>query len=165
MNLLIIGAGVHGHVVKETAQALGIYKKIDFIDDGSDIAIGTCKELKRFKESYTDAFVAFGDNALRHTWLLKAKELGYHIPALVHPRAYVSPSAIIEEGVTILPNAVVNTRAQIKVGTIIGIGTLIDHDVTTGECCHINTGAVIMAGCHIKKLTKIDAGEVIKPQN
>lgn len=165
MNLLIIGAGGHGHVVKEIAQALGIYKKIDFIDDGSDIAIGTCKELKRFKESYTDAFVAFGDNALRHTWFLKAKELGYHIPALVHPRAYVSPSAIIEEGVVILPNAVINTRAKLKAGTIIGIGTLIDHDVTIGEYCHINSGAIVMAGSHIKNLTKADAGEVIKPQN
>ena len=39
-KLLIIGAGGHGQVVAEIAMDLG-YSKIDFIDDNSEIAIGT----------------------------------------------------------------------------------------------------------------------------
>jgi len=162
MNLLIIGAGGHGHVVKETAQALGIYKRIDFIDEHSELAIGTCGELEKFKAEYSEVFVAFGNNELREKWLITAKKLGFHIPALVHPRAYVSPSATIEEGVIILPNAVVNTCSKIKPGSIIGIGCLVDHDVIIGEYCHINTGAIIMAGSNINNLTKVEAGEVVR---
>ena len=43
-NLLILGAGGHGHVVAETARAMQdsegnpIYDKIDFLDDLKDLA-------------------------------------------------------------------------------------------------------------------------------
>lgn len=39
-NLLIIGAGGHGRVVKEVAEALESYQKIDFVDDNSPEAVG-----------------------------------------------------------------------------------------------------------------------------
>ena len=38
-KILIIGAGGHGRVVKEVAEACG-YKKVDFLDDNSSDAIG-----------------------------------------------------------------------------------------------------------------------------
>ena len=47
MNLLIIGMGGHGYVVKEVAENMNVFDRIDFIDDHNEKAIGT---LKRFRE-------------------------------------------------------------------------------------------------------------------
>ena len=32
MKLIIVGAGGHGQVVKEVAEAIGTYEKIDFVN-------------------------------------------------------------------------------------------------------------------------------------
>ena len=52
MNLLIIGAGGHGRVVKEVAEATNKYNTIDFLDDNSELAIGKCDEYMRFRDDY-----------------------------------------------------------------------------------------------------------------
>ena len=46
MKLLILGAGGHGKVVKEVAEATGRYEKIDFVDDHSNIAVGKVSDLE-----------------------------------------------------------------------------------------------------------------------
>ena len=33
MNLLILGAGGHGEIIRELAQSLGVFRKIGFLDD------------------------------------------------------------------------------------------------------------------------------------
>ena len=43
-NLLILGAGGHGRVVKETAVAMGNFDRVDFLDDHSELAIGKCED-------------------------------------------------------------------------------------------------------------------------
>jgi sugar O-acyltransferase (sialic acid O-acetyltransferase NeuD family) len=159
-NLLIFGAGGHGMVVKETAEALGIYREINFLDDRSDLAIGKCKDYKHFSDSYSHFFVAFGDNEQRMNWIEKLIGEGYNLPRLVHPTAFISPSANIEKGSIVCVKAVVNTNVKIKKGCIIGIGALIDHDSSVGEYSHINSGSIVKAGCKVNKLMKIDAGLV-----
>ena len=159
-NLLIIGAGGHGRVVKETAEAMGCFEKINFLDDNSEIAIGKCKDFKQYINEYSYAFVAFGNNELRMKWIENLFEAGFNLPALIHPTAYISPSARIVEGTIICAKAVINTNVVIEKGCIISIGVLVDHDSVVGECSHINTGAIVKAGCKVDKLKKVDAGVV-----
>lgn len=45
-NLLILGAGEFGHVVKEIAEDIGIFDKIDFLDDFNPLAIGRFDDIK-----------------------------------------------------------------------------------------------------------------------
>ena len=40
------------------------------------------------------------------------------------------------------------------------MGSLIDHDVTIDEYCHINTGAIVKANFRVMSYAKIDAGEI-----
>lgn len=60
----------------------------------------------------------------------------------------------------VLPLAAIHTKAVIQKGAIIGIGSLVDHDATVGEYSHINTGAIVTAGCTVKSLTKLEAEAV-----
>ena len=41
------------------------------------------------------------------------------------------------------------------------VGAIVDHDVVVGECCHINTGAIVKAGAQISEYQKLEAGEVV----
>lgn len=158
-NLLIIGAGGHGRVVKETAEAMNSFEKIDFLDDNSQATIGKCKDYKFFINEYAYAFVAFGNNELRKKWVEELIETGFHLPVLIHPTAYISPSAKIGLGSIICAKAVVNTNVDIDKGCIISIGALVDHDSFINEYSHINSGAIVKAGSRVEeRFTKIDAG-------
>lgn len=158
-SLLIIGAGGHGKVVKEIAEDLG-YKKIDFIDDNNPKAIGKIEELNKFLK-YKEAIVGIGNNEFRESILNKLEQIGFAIPTLVHPTAYVSRSAIIEKGSVIEPKAIVNASARIGMGSIISVGSIVDHDTVIGKCAHINAGAIVKAGGFVENYRKLQAGEVV----
>lgn len=159
-NLLILGAGGHGRVVKETAEAMGCFDKVDFLDDNSELAIGKCTDFQDYVDKYANAFVAFGNNELRSKWIADVVNAGFKLPTLIHPTAYVSPSATIGEGSIVIAKAAVNTNVVIDKGCIINHGALVDHDSFIGECAHINTGAIIKAASKVERLKRVDAGMV-----
>lgn len=90
------------------------------------------------------------------------EEYGYEVPVLVHPSAYVSPTARIGAGTVVEPMAVINTNATIEDGCIISIGSRIDHEAHIRKFSHVNTGAIVMAYGIVPGYTKVDAGQVIK---
>ena len=61
MNLLILGAGEYGQLVKELAR--NRYTTIDFLDDKSTAAIGKLEEYKKYVDKY-EAIVAIGNNEI-----------------------------------------------------------------------------------------------------
>ena len=111
-RLLIIGAGGHGKVVAEVAADIG-YEHIDFLDDTAQEAIGKVSELEKYKNQYNDAFVGIGNNELRGKFISKLQDYGYTVPILVHPSAYVSRTAKIDNGTVIEPKAIVNANSHI----------------------------------------------------
>ena len=84
------------------------------------------------------------------------------MPKLIHPTAYVSSSAVIEEGTVIQPKAVINANTVVKQGCIVSIGVMIDHDSFLGEFCHVNTGTICCAGSIVESGKKTLAGEIVK---
>lgn len=76
MGLLILGAGGHGRVVKETALSIGRneFQNIAFLDDNNPDAIGKLNEYHSFVKEYQYAFVAIGDPTLREEWFQKLTE-------------------------------------------------------------------------------------------
>lgn len=160
-KLLIIGAGGHGRVVAETAEAIGIYETIDFIDDNKPNVIGRIADLDTLDKQYDSAFVGIGDNRLRFELINKLEKIGYEVPTLIHPAAYVSPSATIEKGTIIEPKSVVNANSYIGMGCILSVGAIVDHDAKIGKCCHINAGAIIKSVTEVEDFRKLEAGEVV----
>lgn len=160
-NLLILGAGGHGKVVKEIAEALG-YKNIAFLDDNSQEAIGKIADSKAFLYDYQEAFVGIGNNKFRGELLTRLEQEGFTIPVLIHPTAYVSKTAAIEKGTVVEPKAIANANSKIGRGCIISVGAIVDHDVVLEDCVHINAGAICKAGSFVAKEIKLEAGQVVK---
>lgn len=164
-NLLIIGAGQYGCVAKETADAMGCYDKISFIDNNSPLAIGTTDELDNFLVDYAKAFVAIGNAKTRLDIYDKLKVLGYKLVTLIHPKAYVSPSSNLEKGCIIEPNAVVQSNTSIGMGCLISAGAVINHNAVVEDGCHIDCNATVPARCIIKACTKVECGQVYKSED
>jgi UDP-N-acetylbacillosamine N-acetyltransferase len=165
-NLLILGAGAHGQVVKETAKAMGIFGKIDFLDDDSTKKeiLSACSEYKRFKNQYKYAFPSFGSMKIRMDYIKQLAECGFTVPILYHPTAFISPTAKIERGTIVEAHAIINTNSIIEEGCIISVGAIIDHDAFIVEGCHIDCGAIVGSNCKIILPKKIQSGTVVKTE-
>ena len=154
-NLLILGAGQHGHIVKETAELMNCYKKIDFLDDNSEESIGKIEEYNSIGKKYDQIFVALGNNEMRINLLDKIKNKNFKIATIIHPSAIISKTARIAPGTVIEAGAIINTNTIIEEGCIISIGAIIDHDVTIDKGCHVRPGVVINSNKKIDKLIEI----------
>jgi len=164
MKLLIIGAGGYGRTVADVAKQLGCFEKIAFLDDtksGSGV-LGRCEEYAFFCDEDTTVYPAFGNNELRMEWIEVLTEEGIPVSTLVHPSAYVSPTATLCAGTVVLPKAVVNTGVTVGMGCIVNIGALIDHDSVIENGVHLAPGAIVKAENRIAAGSKIDSGTVIE---
>lgn len=52
-------------MVNEIAEAMGVFEKIDFLDENSELAIGKLADNETLAGEYRYAFPAFGDSELR----------------------------------------------------------------------------------------------------
>lgn len=166
-KLLIIGAGGHGKVAKEVALSMKvneehIYTKIDFLDDMMEGAVGKIADLELTAPQYDEIFVAIGDNELRKELFQKIKYMGGVLATLIDPTAYVSPSAVIENGSIVEPCALINANVHVKQGSIVSIGVIVDHDALLEDFCHANTGTICCAGSVLEYGRKTTAGEIVK---
>jgi UDP-N-acetylbacillosamine N-acetyltransferase len=163
-KLLILGAGGYGKTVADLAVQLGYYDKIAFLDDSQtgEHILGKCGVFAAFADGKTEMYPAFCNNTVRTQWLRSLLDAGVCVPELIHPRAYVSPTAKIGVGTVVLPMAVVNTGVTVKEGCIINIGVLIDHDSVIEEGCHLAPGAIVKAENRIRAGSKIESGIIIQ---
>ena len=145
MNLLILGAGSHGQEVREIAESLHLFQKIDFLDDDTNKieAIGIWEDFEELKGSYNMAIVAVGDEHTRKLWFAKLANANFIIPTLVHPSAIVSQNAILGAGTVICARATISSGAKIGAGCIISAGTTIGRDSILDDWTHMEVGGVV----------------------
>lgn len=161
-NLLILGAGQYGMVAQETAKAMGCFARIGFLDDRSSKAEGTFAEYERLRQTYDCAFVAMGNPGLRLGWLDKLEAAGYELPALIHPRAYIAPSAVLERGTIVEPMAVINTEVRVERGALLCAGCVVNHNAHVQPGCQIDCGAVVASNAVVPEGTKVSSGTVFE---
>lgn len=145
-GIVILGAGGHAKVVVEIFRAAGetvhccVEEEAGAAGDlmGVPILIGEKEHLPRLMaEGYTRAHVAIGSNKLRAKIAGRLVEMGFSLASAVHPRATVSASATLGDGVAVMAGAVINACARVGGGTIINTGATVDHDCQVGDFAHI----------------------------
>ncbi len=155
-NLIILGSGGHSKVVGETASGNPLVNEIAFLDDNfnkNDFKknlltypiIGKINDIfnKSIRDKYEFGFVAIGENKLRKSLFRKLMSLKYTCPNLIHPKASISPSAIIDQGTAIFANAVIQSEVKVGMGTIINTNAIIDHESLISDYTHICPGVNI----------------------
>lgn len=159
-NLLILCDSAYGTVAKEIALSMGCFEKVDILNqyfgvpetDGKyhEISIGKLDDYESFAGSYSYAVAAFEDSSARLAWSDKLIEAGFAIISLVSPKAYVSPSAQINQGCIIEPLAGVNANVSVGACSIIKMGALINHNSVVAEGCCCDNYSIIKAGAYVE---------------
>lgn len=164
--MLILGAGDLGQVVAE--MVADEYEEIAFLDDDLEKdseypIIGKTNELERFAaRKYSAAVCAFGNNQVRQRLRMKAKELGFFLPTVIHPSSSISASATIGEGTIIRENVAISRKVVIEPGCVINMGVLIDHCCLIGHDTHLPMGVIVRNGIHVPALSVFRPCEVIE---
>ena len=148
-RLAIVGAGGHGKVVADTADATGQWDEIVFFDSQwpqrqrvADWAVlGNDDRLILDRDTFAGAVVAIGHNLARWQWQLRLQHHGVRLATVVHPTAWVSPRATVGQGTVIFAGAVVQAGAHLGQACIINTGASVDHDCVLGHASHLSPGA------------------------
>ena len=147
--LLILAAGGHAKVVAETALAAGVASRIGFLDDrtlppvlGWPVLGPLDQALDpSIRDQFPSALVAIGHPATRLRWIVRLQAAGYRLPLLIHPSAWISPSAQLGIATVVLAQVAVQAQAMIGTGSILNTGCSVDHDDQLGDGVHICPGA------------------------
>ena len=163
-KILLIGGGGHCHAVidvvelEDKYEIAGIIDKKEFIDQ--DVlgykVIGCDDDLEKLFEIYKFAIVTVGQiksNSLRVKLFNKLKAIGYEMPIIISPLAYVSKHSVIGEGTIIMHQALINSNVTIGKNCIVNSKALIEHDCLVEDSCHISTASVLNGGVVVKEGT------------
>ena len=171
MRLVIIGAGGHGRVLAECAQAAQL-EILGFIDDNAALTgtiqlhlpiLGTTSALDIKRILADGVLLGIGNCQLRLRLLHIFGAAHFCLPTLFHPRAWVSPSAICGAGTVVMANATVQTGSRLGAGVIINTNASVDHDCVVGDGVHICPGAHLAGNVTVGDGTLIGIGASVIP--
>ena len=127
--------------------------------------LGSDDDLQVLRTSYDFALITIGQiksPSTRVRLFEYTKSLGFILPTIISPRAYVSKHALIGDGSIIMHDSLVNSRATIGRNCIINTKALIEHDAIIDDNCHISTGAIINGGTVVRQGTFVGSNAVTK---
>lgn len=170
-KILLIGGGGHCHSVIDVLEREGRFEIAGIVDLPEQLGkevlgykvIATDEQLAELKQDYDYALVTLGQiktSEPRQRIYNQLKQLGYQLPTIISPLAYVSKHAQIGEGTVIMHHALVNANARIGNNCIINTKSLIEHDAVIHDHCHISTAAVINGGVEVKENTFVGSNSV-----
>jgi len=171
--LILIGAGGHAHACIDVIEQNGVYQIAGLIgmpDEVNDhhlgyTVIGTDTDLPELAKTISCALITLGQvktPAHRTRLYQQVVELGFQLPTIISPSAYVSRHASIGAGTIVMHGAIVNAGARVGKNCIINTRALLEHDVTVADHCHISTGAIINGNTVIGSGSFFGSGSVIK---
>ncbi len=168
--LIIWGASGHAASVADAIDAQGRYSVHGYIDDVQPDKqtflnrplFGDRSALPRLlAEGIRHIVIAVGANQARQTLTDKATELGFNLPAIIHPSAVIAPNAVLEPGTVALAGVIVNSEAHIGAGTILNTACSVDHHCHVGPMAHIAPGARLGGNTHVGHATLIGIGSTV----
>lgn len=153
MILGIYGAGGVGREVRDIAEVLKRWDEIIFIDDvaGEGLLYGIKRMpyeafSRRYRPGEVQLIVAVGEPEDKSTLYHKVKSAGYLLTKLIHPSAFISPSAALGEGVIVKMGSFISCDTVIEPNTSIEIGCMIAHDCVVQEGSQISSGVCLAGG-------------------
>jgi len=153
--IVVYGGGGHGKALIDLLRALRIYRIVGVVDDGLQAGtqimglpvLGGAAALKRlYAEGVRQAVNAvggIGNLSTRIQVFDRLAEAGFVCPAVVHPTAFVEPSAVVEAGVQVFPQAYVGSEARLGFGCIVNTGAIISHECVLDDLVNISPGAIL----------------------
>lgn len=167
MAIYILGAGGHAKVVLSAFRAVGQEVQGLFDDDPqkqgiSVLGVPVLDSIEKARNlPPSSGVIALGDNRLRAKLAEEFSQWEWIV--VVHPRAYVDPSASIGPGTVVLAGAVVQAGARLGAHVIVNTGATIDHDCVVGDFVHLAPGVNLGGGVWVEEGALVGIGAAVIP--
>ena len=88
-----------------------------------------------------------------------------HAPAepIVHPTAWIAPSAHLGMGCFVGPMAVVQARARVGAHAILNTSSIVEHECVIGENCHLGPRSVLGGSVQLGSGSLVGIGATVLP--
>jgi UDP-perosamine 4-acetyltransferase len=170
-RVVVVGAGDHAKVVLEALWAMDAFEVVGLTDPrtadqevlgvpvlgGDEILPGL------LAQGVTAAVVAIGSNRLRQQIGQNLLAMGFTLPVVVHPSAFISPSATIGQGAVVMVRAVVGTLARIGELAIINTAAVVEHDNLIGQSAHVAPGVTMAGRVRVGDRVLVGVGSAVRP--
>jgi len=172
-KLILIGAGGHARACIDVIEQEGRYQIAGLIGTSEELGsshcgyqvIGADQSLAQLRSHYQYALIGVGQirsPVVRMRLFKQLLDLGFKLPVVVAPTAYVSPNAKIGQGSIVMHGAVVNAGAQVGDNCIINSRALIEHDVVVHDNCHVATGAILNGNVVLGEESFVGSGSIVR---
>ncbi|RXI39051.1 acetyltransferase [Malaciobacter mytili] len=172
-NIVLVGGGGHCHSVIDVIEQEDKYNIIGIIDLKENIdknvfsykIIGCDDDLEEIFKKCQNAIVTVGhiqSNTLRKTLFNKLKRIGFNLPVIISPLAYVSKHSLIDEGTVIMHQSLINANVKIGKNCIINTKALVEHDCIVENHCHISTSSILNGAVIVTENTFYGSNAVCK---
>jgi sugar O-acyltransferase (sialic acid O-acetyltransferase NeuD family) len=172
-KIVLIGGGGHCHSVIDVIELENKYEIIGIVDTKENIGkkvlnyevIACDDDLENIFKNCKNTCITVGhiySNKLRVELFDLVQKIGFNMPVIVSPLAYISKHATLDEGTVVMHQALINANVKIGKNCIINTKSLIEHDCVVEDNCHISTAAVVNGGVKVKVNTFIGSNAVTK---
>ncbi len=171
--LVVYGGGGHGKAVIELVRAMGGYEIAGVVDDrlpaGTEVmgveVVGGGERLVELRNRgvglAVNAVGGIGDISSRVGVFHKLRSAAFEFPTLVHPSAFVEPSAELGSGVQVFPHAYVGSEAVIGFGVIVNTSAVVSHDCRLEDYVNVAPGTLLAGDVHVGAQTLIGMGVTV----
>jgi sugar O-acyltransferase (sialic acid O-acetyltransferase NeuD family) len=171
-NILLIGAGGHASVllemlIKQKFNILGyisplpaankkLFSNLNWLKSDNDIS-----QFDNLTIKLVNGIGSLPGNTLRSDLYRQYKKLGYNFATLVSTESSVSAHTFLEEGVQVMRGAIIQTGVSVGCNSIVNTGAIIDHDCCIGSNNHVAPGATICGKVTSKENVHFGTGSSI----
>lgn len=172
-KIVVWGASGHAQVVADLILTSSEFEIVGFLDDvnterkgeifSGGTVLGGREKLAELKRQGVDYLVvAIGDCKVRQKLSLIAKEYGYVLPTLIHPKATIAEGVSLGAGTVVMAGAVVNSGVVVGENTILNTSCTIEHGCRIGESVHISPGVVLGGEVNVGSASWVGIGATVR---
>lgn len=161
-KLILVGGGGHCKVCIDVIEQAGQFEIIGILDlqnlVGTSVLnyqiIGTDQDIGKYAELGYSFLITVGQiksAVLKEKLFYQLKKNSANIATLIAPSAHVSKYSNIGIGSIVMHHAIINAGVTVGENCILNNKCDIEHDTVIGSHTHISTGAIINGNCTIGK--------------
>lgn len=172
-NIIVVGASGYGReifqYVKDASQHDGEFRAKGLLDDdlalrdavGGDAIIG---DTHTYQVQDNDRFlISAGVPHVRDTLAQRLASRGAEFFTLIHPTAYVAPTARVGAGCILSPYASVGSYAELDEHVLLVMYASVAHDSRVGRYCSFSPYAAVAGGSIIGPKVFLGPNALVTP--
>jgi len=175
VKIVLVGARADGqaHIVFEAIAEQGEHEVVAFLDETPDLwdqrvfgvpVVGPPDRVQDALDLGAEAaHIAIGNGAARARFAPGLQAAGLELLTIIHPRAYVAPSARIGKGVFIGAMALVGTGAMVGDLALVPPTSMVSHHVHLGIAASLSPGARMGGRSRLGERALLGIGATLLP--